>query len=64
VLLYWASLREQFAQEYTGAEADKHFKNKFLPQLKKVLSVYPEAKVKPVAGGLLLQGSPPPIPSK
>ena len=64
VTLRWASLREQFAQEYTGPEADKHFKNKFLTQLKKVLAVYPEAKVQPISGGLLLMSSPPPIPPK
>ena len=29
--------------------------------LRKVLAVYPQAKVKPVTGGLLLLGSPPPI---
>ena len=62
VTLHWASLREQFAQEYTGKDADKNFKGAFLPQLRKVLTVYPQAKVKPVRGGLLLLGSPPPIP--
>jgi hypothetical protein len=64
VTLRWASLREQFAQEYTGPAADKNFKDAFLTQLKKVLAVYPEAKVLPVPGGLLLLGSPPPIPPK
>ena len=64
VTLHWASLREQFAQEYTGKDADKNFKRAFLPQLRKVLTVYPQAKVKPVRGGLLLLGSPPPIPYK
>ena len=64
VTLHWTSLREQFAQEYTGKDADKNFKGAFLPQLRKVLTVYPQAKVKPVRGGLLLLGSPPPIPYK
>jgi hypothetical protein len=64
VVLHWASLRGQFAQEYTGPEADKHFKNKFLPQLKKVLVAYPQANVKPVKGGLLLSASSPPIVPK
>ena len=64
VTLHWASLREQFAQEYIGKDADKNFKGAFLPQLRKVLTVYPQAKVKPVRGGLLLLGSPPPIPYK
>ena len=64
VTVHWAPLREQFAQEYTGKDADKNFKGAFLPQLRKVLAVYPQAKVKPVRGGLLLLGSPPPIPYK
>lgn len=64
VTLHWALLREQFAQEYTGKDADRNFKGAFLPQLRKVLAVYPQAKVKPVRGGLLLLGSPPPISYK
>jgi hypothetical protein len=64
VTLHWKALREQFAQEYAGKDPDKDFKKKFLPALKKVLAVYPEAKVKPVTGGLLLVSSPPPIPYK
>lgn len=64
VTLHWKALREQFAQEYTGPNADKNFKDSFLPALKKVLAVYPQARVKPVTGGLLLIGSPPPIAYK
>ena len=64
VTLHWTSLREQFAQEYTGKDADRNFKGAFLPQLRKVLTVYPQARVKPVRGGLLLLESPPPIPFK
>ncbi|ELR0169770.1 replication protein [Salmonella enterica subsp. enterica serovar Poona] len=64
VTLHWKALREQFAQEYTGKDADKDFKKKFVPALKKVLTVYPQANVKPVTGGLLLLGSPPPISPK
>lgn len=64
VTLHWALLREQFAQEYTGKDADKNFKGAFLPQLRKVLAVYPQANVKPVRGGLLLLGSPPPVSCK
>lgn len=63
-VLHWKALREQFAQEYTGKEADKDFKKTFLPTLRKVLAVYPQAKVKQVTGGVLLIGSPPPIPYK
>ena len=64
VTLHWMALRAQFAQEYTGKEADKDFKKEFLPALKKVLIVYPQAKVKPVTGGLILLGSPPPVTPK
>lgn len=61
LLLHWQSLREQFGQEYLGPEADKNFKKSFLPALTKVLTVYPQAKVKHVTGGILLMASPPPI---
>ena len=64
VVLHWASLREQFGQEYTGADPDKDFKRKFLAALKKVLAVYPKANVKQVHGGLMLMASPPPVPYK
>jgi len=64
LVLHWRSIREQFAQEYTGKDPDKDFKKKFLPALHKVLMVYPDAKVKQVTGGLLLMASPPPVPYK
>jgi len=64
VTLHWKALREQFAQEYTGRNANKDFKKKFLPALRKVQAVYPKANVKQVTGGLLLLGSPPPVPYK
>lgn len=64
ITLHWKALREQFGQEYAGIEADKDFKKAFLPALKKVLAVYPKAKVEPVRGGLLLFPSPPPIQYK
>lgn len=64
VVLHWANLRDQFAQEYQGKDADKDFKKKFLPALRAALSVYPEAKVKQVTGGIMLMPSPPPIPYK
>lgn len=63
-VLHWRSLREQFAQEYTGKDADKDFKKRFVPALHKVQVVYPQANVKQVRGGLLLLGSPPPISKK
>lgn len=64
VTLHWHSLREQFAQEYTGKNAEKDFKKKFMVALRNVLMVYPDARVKQVTGGLLLMPSPPPIPYK
>lgn len=64
VTLHWRSIREQFAQEYQGKDADKDFKKRFLPALHNVLMVYPDAKVKQVTGGLLLMPSPPPVPYK
>lgn len=64
VILHWKSLREQFAQEYKGKDPDKDFKKQFVPHLAKVLTVYPQAKVKQVTGGLMLMASPPPIPFK
>ena len=63
-ILHWKAIREQFAQEYGGKDPDKDFKKEFLPTLRKVQAVYPQAKVKPVTGGVLLLGSPPPIPYK
>lgn len=62
LILHWANLRAQFAQEYQGKDADKDFKKKFLPALAAALAVYPQAKVKQVTGGLMLMASPPPIP--
>lgn len=64
VILHWKSLREQFAQEYQGKDADKDFRKKFLPALHAAQAVYPKAKVKQVTGGVLLLPSPPPIPFK
>jgi hypothetical protein len=64
VILHWKSLREQFAQEYQGKEADKDFKKAFMISLHKVQAVYPKANVKQVTGGLMLLSSPPPIPYK
>lgn len=61
LVLHWRSLREQFGQEYND---NKNFKNAFIPALKQALTVYSQAKVKQVNGGLLLMSSPPPIPYK
>lgn len=62
LLLHWKSLRDQFGQEYTGANAHKDFKNTFLNALKMVTAVYPTAEVRQVNGGILMQASPPPVP--
>lgn len=62
IILHWKSIRAQFAQEYQGKDPNKDFRDAFLPQLKKVLAVYPQAKVKQVTGGLMLMASPPPVP--
>ena len=64
VTLHWKPLRQQFAQESQSKDADRDFKKAFLPALRQALAVYPEARVKPVKGGLLLMASPPPIPYK
>lgn len=64
VILYWKSLREQFAQEYEGENRNKDFRRKFLRALNAALAVYPKAKVKTVNGGVILFPSPPPIPLK
>lgn len=61
IVIHWRSLRQQFAQEYTGPEADKNFKKAALVALKSVLMVYPRADVKPVQGGLRLAPSPAPV---
>lgn len=59
VTLHWHSLREQFGQEY---REPKNFKREFKKALGQALSVYPDAKVEVVSGGLKLHSSPPPIP--
>jgi len=57
----WANLRDQFGQEYTGHDAVRDFKTEFKKSIRKVLAVYPQAKVEPQPGGLLLKPSPPPV---
>lgn len=54
----WRNLREQFGQEYA---VSKDFKKKFRLALRRVVAVYPDAKVEEEAGGLLLKASPPPL---
>lgn len=64
IVLHWKALRDQFGQEYQGANAEKDFKTKFTTAFNQVLAVYPKAKVKRVEGGLLLASSPPPVPPR
>ena len=59
--LTWASLREQFGQEF---EDSRNFKRTFLKSLGDVLTVYPQAKVDSVFGGIRLTPSPPPVRMK
>lgn len=55
----WAALQEQFGGEYADR---KQFKREIRRRLQDVLTVYPDAKVEIVDGGLMLHASPPPIP--
>lgn len=59
--LFWHQVKDQFGQEYQGAHAAKDFKRQFLVALRQVQAVYPQARVRQIDGGLLLQASPPPI---
>lgn len=59
VRVYWTNLKEQFGEEYNQL---RDFKKEFRQALKQALSVYPDAKVEDITGGLLLKPSPPPIP--
>ena len=56
--LYWKSLKGQFGQEYGNT---KDFKKAFAPALRKVLTVYPTARVRQETGGIRCFPSPPPI---
>lgn len=64
VIVRWKSLREQFAQEYTGKNAARDFRAAFLHALRNVRIVYPQAKVQGVRYGLSLAASPPPVPPR
>ena len=58
VKLSWANLKQQFGHEY---KTSKDFKRAFKIALKRVLCVYPDAKIYEEIGGLRLMPSPPPI---
>lgn len=57
----WGALKGQFGQEY---RTEKDFKRELVAALKKVLPVYPGARVEQIRGGLRLMPSPPPIARK
>lgn len=57
--LSWGNLKEQFGQEYNDP---KNFKKEMRQALRQVLAVYPDAKVEPTVGGIILKPSMPPIP--
>lgn len=55
----WAQLSGQFGHGYAEPRKFRHF---FLDSLKRVLAVYPEARVKPAEVGIILHPSRPHIP--
>ena len=63
VKVTWAQFHGQFGQEYTGKYPVKDFQREWWPACRAALTVYPNAKVDMVRGGLLLHPSPPPIHS-
>ena len=58
ITLSWANLRDQFGQEYADS---KDFKKEFRTALRQVLTVYPDARIESIAGGLVLRPSSPPL---
>jgi len=58
VYLPWTQLREQFGQEYAQG---RNFKHRFVLALRRVMCVYPGARIESAYGGLQLYPSPPPI---
>ncbi len=55
----WAALQMQFGATYpTTAQGIRDFHKQFIGQMRKVLAVYPEAKVEDSASGLILKPSP------
>jgi hypothetical protein len=57
----FASLQEQFGQEYKGKNAADDFQKELLKINKQVLAVYPAAKIERATGALILYPSHPPI---
>lgn len=61
VLIHWPALAQQFSD---GDQSLPDFKWYFKNILKRVLAVYPDARVELPGGGLVIKQSPPPIPPK
>ena len=61
VTIKWTSLRWQFGEKHIQMRG---FKKNFVTALNQVLSVYPDANVEVIYGGIALKKSLPPIPSK
>ncbi|MFL0419587.1 replication protein RepA [Sphingomonas sp. 179-A 4D3 NHS] len=59
--LNWWLLKDQFGQEYVGADALADFKKKFRKALAQALSVYPGANVEVVRGGVTFRKSAPAV---
>lgn len=55
----WANLKEQFGQDYARSD---DFKKAFRHALRQVCTVYPNARLRPAPGGLILLPSPSPVP--
>jgi hypothetical protein len=58
VQLSWQNLRDQFGQEYSSS---KDFKREFRHALRQVSTVYPQARMSDVAGGIMLYESRSPL---
>ncbi|GEO43495.1 hypothetical protein SAE02_76430 [Skermanella aerolata] len=57
----WQAIKSQFGPDYDRL---RKFREKFVPALKAVLTVYPSARIEIVDAGLMLWNSPPPILKK
>ena len=62
--LPWRTLKCQFGQEYRGTHGHGDFSTSFKLALKKVLIVYPAARVAVQRGGIELRQSAPPVPPR
>lgn len=57
----WPALYRQFGGEYEGANKRRNFRDEFRLKLAQVRTVYPTALINSVAGGVLIDRSPPPV---